>query len=375
MTITTLRRARLLVGTGAATLALVVPLAGTASAHSGQDGGQDPRGAVGNGPSDPTGRGLGGNGWRSDPNGTGGGARTIAWPWGWKGQGDPKQPSGPQLEKQPKPTTPTTTDPNATDVQVAALQRRCTVAIDRRLGQLGALTSRVTAAPNLTDADEAALAGIVSSASTGLGQLKTTIAADTDLATLQGHCRGIVTGYLVYASVMPQVHVVIAADNVAAAADRLDQVAAKLVDAIAAAKAAGKDTSAAEAKPADMQQEIAAGRAAVAGVADPVLALTPSSPARSPVCSARPGRRSARRRLTWPPLVVTPLRLPRPSGTPASTMTTRGRRPATWAGSPASASSESRGAAAERGGGHSWPGVTTALFASQGTGWPQPSLT
>ena len=45
MTITTLRRARLLVGTGAATLALVVPLAGMASAHSGQgDGGQDPRG-------------------------------------------------------------------------------------------------------------------------------------------------------------------------------------------------------------------------------------------------------------------------------------------------------------------------------------------
>ena len=278
MTITTLRRARLLVGTGAATLALVVPLAGMASAHSGQDGGQDPRGAVGNGPSDPTGRGLDGNGWRSDPNGTGGGARTIAWPWGWKGRGDPKQPSDPkQLEKQPKPTTPTTTDPNATDAQVAALQRRCTVAIDRRLGQLGALTSRVTAAPNLTDAHEAALAGIVSSASTGLGQLKTTIAADTDPATLQGHCREIVTGYLVYTLVTPQVHVVIAADNVAAAADRLDQVAAKLVDAIAAAKAAGKDTSAAEAKLADMQQEIAAGRAAVAGVADPVLALTPSS--------------------------------------------------------------------------------------------------
>ena len=202
--------------------------------------------------------------------------RTLAWPWGWKGRGDPKQPGDPKGQDQPKPTTPAT-DPNATDAQVAALQRRCTVAIDRRLGQLGALTGRVAGAPNLTGAHQAALAGIVSSASVGLGQLKTTIAADTDLATLQGHCREIVTGYLVYALVTPQVHIVVAADNVAAAADRLDQAAAKLADAIAAAKAAGTDTSAAEAKLADMQREIAAGRAAVAGVAGPVLALTPSS--------------------------------------------------------------------------------------------------
>jgi hypothetical protein len=60
---------RLLVGTGAATLALVVPLAGMASAHAGQgDGGQDPRGAVGHGPSDPNGRGNGDSGGDSATN-------------------------------------------------------------------------------------------------------------------------------------------------------------------------------------------------------------------------------------------------------------------------------------------------------------------
>lgn len=276
MTITSLRRARLLVGTGAATLALVVPLAGMASAHSGQGDGRDQPGAADHGPSDPSGRrGQGnGNGWRGGPKDPGGDARTVGWPRGWqgRGQGDPKQ-----HDKEPKPTTPPTTDPNATDAQVAALQRRCTNAIDRRLGQLSALSSRVGSAANLTDAHEAALAGAVSSASAGLGQLKATIAADTDLATLQGHCKEIVSGYLVYALVTPQVHIVVAADNVLAAANRLDQASAKLADAIAAAKAAGKDTSVAEAKLADMQEEIAAGRAAAAGVADPVLALTPAS--------------------------------------------------------------------------------------------------
>lgn len=255
MTTTRLRRARLVAGAGAATLALVLPLAGVASATSGRDhAGQDAS------PHHPA-RVLRTPPWtragdRAGKDGTGRGA-------------DHQATQG----KEPKDaTTVPTTGPEREAVKLKALQRRCTNAIDRRLVQLRTLGARVARAGNLTGAHRAALAAIVANSAAGLTTLRGTINADTDLATLQRHCQEIVTGHLVYRLVTPQVRLVIAADNVVAAAGWLDKAAARIADAIAA----GHDTAAAEVKLAEMQSEIAAGRAAVSGVADSVLALRPA---------------------------------------------------------------------------------------------------
>lgn len=274
MTTTRLRRARLVAGAGAATLALVLPLSGVASATSGRDhAGQDTsaRPPGGPGPHDPA-RGMRVAPW------------TRAGNWAGKdgaGRGaDRHDTQGKDHEAEGKdPTSATTvptTDPQRDGAKLDALKRRCTNAIDRRLVHLRALGARVARAGNLTDAHRAALAAIAANSATGLSALRATIQADTDLAALQGHCREIVTGYLVYRLVTPQVRLVIAADNAVAAAGWLDKAAARLADAIAAAKAAGHDTAAAEAKLAEMQREVEAGRAAVSGVADSVLALRPS---------------------------------------------------------------------------------------------------
>jgi hypothetical protein len=190
----------------------------------------------------------------------------------------------------------------AAAARLAAVQGRCVAAIDARLGQLRGLTAAITAAPNLTTGHQASLTDILSASTSGLTTLKTTIKADTDLATLQGHCQDIVTGFRIYALVTPQVHLVIAADDLTSAADRLSQLADRIAQAITAAKAKGLDTTQAEAALAEMRSEVAAGKAAASGIVGNVLGLTPAdynanpkvlAPSRAALASARGHLRNA----------------------------------------------------------------------------------
>jgi len=84
----------------------------------------------------------------------------------------------------------------------------------------------------------------------------------------------------------------IAADVATSATARLREVAGKLQQAIAAAKAAGKDVSAAEAKLAEMNHELDA--VALAGVADTLLAVTPSPDAEAIKAAASAARAKVR---------------------------------------------------------------------------------
>jgi hypothetical protein len=99
----------------------------------------------------------------------------------------------------------------------------------------------------------------------------------------------------VYLLVGRQVRITIAADVATSATARLREVARKLQQAIAAAKAAGKDVSAAEAKLAEMNHELDA--VALAGAADTLLAVTPSPDAeaiKAATSAARAKVRTAR---------------------------------------------------------------------------------
>jgi hypothetical protein len=225
-------------------------------------------------------------------------------PGRWLSDPSTKRTEDPGRRHDPKPNDPTTTattttapdDPEQDAARLEALRRKCLGAIDSRLTHLRRLQSRVAGAANLADAHEAALSSAVSASATGLATLRATIEADTDLATLEQHCREVVTGFRVYVLVSPQVHLAIAADNVVARAGRAEQLAERVAQAIAEAQATGADTADAEALLAEMREQIAAASAAAAGVADQVLGVTVDAFNADPtvLAGARAALRSAR---------------------------------------------------------------------------------
>lgn len=163
--------------------------------------------------------------------------------------------------------------------------------IARRFVTLNSLASRVTGSKVLTGSDAAALSSEIASTKSGLTSLKAKIDAETSLAALKAEIRQIATDYRVYLLVVPQVNLVSGADAVQAAKPIFDKISANLTARIAAAKAAGKDTTAAQA---DLDAMNAAVAQAV-GLAQPLpAALLPLTPAQYNGGTAGPVLKNAR---------------------------------------------------------------------------------
>lgn len=184
-------------------------------------------------------------------------------------------------------TTPST-GPAGTGVcltQLTALKSGVTVAnlrafgdceIDRRFDTLTNLSSKIAGSKFLTGSDAAALQSEVGSTRSGLTSLKATIDSETSITALKADIVKIATDYRVYLLVVPQVNLVNGADAVLYAQTKFATVNTNLSARIAAAKAAGKDTTAAQA---DLDAMNASVTAAV-GLASPLPAqLLPLTPA------------------------------------------------------------------------------------------------
>jgi hypothetical protein len=167
--------------------------------------------------------------------------------------------------------TPTTSGRDLT-----AEKARCTTMIDVRLTALARLDTTLSGAKQITDAHRSTQTSSNTAAASGLGSLKTKIAADADAATLATDCKSIVEGYRVFALRAPQTHIVIAGDAESAAVTALNAAVPKLSDAIDKAAAAGKDVTAARAALADLQIKVADAATQANGVADAVIGLVPA---------------------------------------------------------------------------------------------------
>jgi hypothetical protein len=174
---------------------------------------------------------------------------------------------------------------------VAALRAFGDCEINRRFVTLTDLSARITASKVMTSSDAAALRGEIGSTRSGLTSLKATIDSETVVASLKLDVVKIAADYRVYLLVVPQVNLVNGADGVLAVQSRFTQVNTNLAARIAAAKAAGKDTTAA-------QSELDAMNAAVAkavSLATPLsAALLPLTPAQYNGGTAGPVLNSAR---------------------------------------------------------------------------------
>jgi hypothetical protein len=163
--------------------------------------------------------------------------------------------------------------------------------INRRFTTLTDLSAKITGSKVMTSSDAAALQGEITSTRSGLTSLKATIDAETNIAALKADIVKIATDYRVYLLVVPQVNLVGASDGVLAAQTRFATVNTNLTARIAAAKAAGKDTTAAQT---DLDAMNAAVTQAV-GLASPLpAALLPLTPAEYDGGTASPVLNNAR---------------------------------------------------------------------------------
>jgi hypothetical protein len=174
---------------------------------------------------------------------------------------------------------------NVCSVQAAAMKAGATVEtarafgdceIGRRFTTLAALSAKISASKVLTSSDSAALQSEVASTKTGLTSLKTTIDSEASLPALRADITKIAVDYRVYLLVAPQVHLVSAADGVIAAQARFADVNTKLAARIAAAKAAGKSTTTAQAALDAMNAAVATAISLAQPLPAKLLPLTPA---------------------------------------------------------------------------------------------------
>jgi hypothetical protein len=148
--------------------------------------------------------------------------------------------------------------------------------INRRFTTLTALGSKVSGSKVLTSSDAAALQSEITSTTSGLTGLKAAIDAETNTATLKADIVKIAANYRVYLLVVRQVNLVNGADAVAAAQARFATVDTTLTARIAAAKAAGKDTTAAQTALDAMNASVSAATGLARPLPSALLALTPA---------------------------------------------------------------------------------------------------
>lgn len=169
----------------------------------------------------------------------------------------------------PAPRTTCTPD------QLAYVKARVDLNVAHREVTIGKLTAALAARQHVTDAHRAALSGLFTSDAAGLKAVDATVQADTTCQQAVTDGRTVVTDYRVYMLLVPQTHLVAAADTGAYGAARLTAAEPTLqagIDAIT------DPTKKAQAQAAfdDLVAQTKTAADDVAGVGDAMLALTPA---------------------------------------------------------------------------------------------------
>jgi len=162
----------------------------------------------------------------------------------------------------------------ATD-DLSTLKAAVSARIDLRLAALSKDTAAITAAKHLTDADKSTLTSLISADTAAMNSLKTKVAGETTAAGVKADATSMVDDYRIFILVGPKVRLTIAGDAEQAAITKLQAVHDKLADLVAKAKAAGKDTTAAEQDLADMAAAITKAQGSLSGQVAAVLAIQP----------------------------------------------------------------------------------------------------
>lgn len=157
------------------------------------------------------------------------------------------------------------------------LRDKSTADIQKRIEDLTALSARISTMTHLSASTKTSLTALIQSNITELTALQAKIAAETIGTNLKADVASIATSFRIYRLIEPEIHILAAADRAGTIGDMMTAMNAKFDSRIAAATAAGKDTSAITSARADMTAKIADSKiqinAAIAGVS----ALSPDN--------------------------------------------------------------------------------------------------
>ena len=171
----------------------------------------------------------------------------------------------------------TSPDPARSAQQMTRMLQRANNEIDQRITRLGVLSARIQGMKKVSDANKAGLIGTIQTEITDLTNLKTKITADTDTETMRADLQSITKAYRIYALVMPQIAILVAADRVAVISSNMTAIADKLQTRIAEAQSAGHDVTSLQASLTDMKAKIADARTNAQNAQTDVAALMPDN--------------------------------------------------------------------------------------------------
>lgn len=180
------------------------------------------------------------------------------------------------------PALAQTTAPSATlrpgqTLRLDTLKSTGALRIDQRVKSLNNLTTRINNAKNLTTDEKNQFNSQVQTNITGLNDLKTKLAAETDINAAKADVQSIYTGFRIYAVFIPKTHMLLASDIGQKAIDRLNARVTKLQSRIADAQRAGKDVTAVNTMLSDMQAKLADAKKQRDDAVSKVTPLTPAS--------------------------------------------------------------------------------------------------
>jgi len=176
----------------------------------------------------------------------------------------------------------TATATPATPASTKALNRekllltRSGTAIDKRVADLTKLESTLGAMVNVDASTKASLSASIQSTISTLSALKTKIASDADVATMQADVKSIASGTRVYMLVVPQSRILAAADRASTVADMILAMNSQLATRISAAPA-GTNTSTITGAQADMLAKTSDAKTQAQAAITAVSGLTPDN--------------------------------------------------------------------------------------------------
>lgn len=173
-------------------------------------------------------------------------------------------------------TTASTTIRKATKLdQVSArLQERANKEIDRRITNLNKLEEKIQGISKLSSTEKASLVLTIQNQISLLSNLKIKINAETDAATLKTDVQSITKAYRIYALVLPQIEIIVAADKISTTANTLSDLSVKL-------QSRSKDVVAIQQLLADMNAKIADAQVKASAAIAGVKALVPDNGVKS----------------------------------------------------------------------------------------------
>jgi len=171
-------------------------------------------------------------------------------------------------------------------------------AIDKRIQDLNSLSSRISEMKNVTSTEQSTLSNSIQAEITNLNNLKTKIAADSDMASLNSDVKSITSDTRIYALVIPQDRILAASDKATTVINMLNAMGSKLQTRISDAQTAGKDVTALNTALADFNAKLAEATSLSGSIASGISTLTSDQGNKTVLASNNMALKTARQNLS-----------------------------------------------------------------------------